>query len=232
MIDPDSLLIGVVAHTSRLDMANHLVEQTAAQVFNVDDTHADNPADGVIACAANHRHVLEGLHALSTESDWCIVLEDDALPIDDFRIHAAAALEYVRSPVAGFYIARSGKALNPKPLERAYESGIAWAVAHHLVSAVAYAIHGSIIRTIVGRWQGYKPEMTVEYRLTDWAREARGNATPYAEPRFYYTIPSLVDHWDGQSIITPGVDGEVRKAWTLGVAANWDTPAVEYDPNW
>lgn len=229
MIDPDSLLIGIAAHVSRRDMAYELAERTRAHIVNVDETRAETTNEAVTACAQNHLAVLKALRAEATTKTWCIVLEDDALPVADFRTHAAAALEYAPHPMVGFYIGlMTNTHDNVTAREYARRNGFSWLVATHLISAVAYAIRGDVLQQAIDRYPGFPPETTVERRLTDWASERRGG-TFYGYPRFCFTVPSLVDHWDGDSIVSPGADGATRKAWWVGVADNWDTPEVEYD---
>lgn len=230
MINPDSLLIGIAAHTSRSERARALAARVQAQVLNIDDTRATSTHEAIVACAANHLTVLERLAELQPDrNSWCIVLEDDALPIAGFRAHAAVALAHAPQPIVGFYI---GRATNTEYNEIARtdvrEGGKAWLATFHLISAVAYAIRGDLLSSILDRYRDYAPEVTVERRLTDWAMEARGGAC-YGTPRFCFTVPSLVDHSGGESIIFPETDGEWRKAWWVGVAKNWDTSVVEYD---
>lgn len=226
VVDPDKLLIGVVAHDSRETTARTLTERVGAQVFNMDHCRARTQEEAVSACVANHLEVLRQLQERSTVwNPWCIVLEDDALPVDNFRIHAAAALYHVRSPLAGFYIGRAGANLNLKALERARRSGIAWAVSNHMNSAVAYAIRTDELPAIIDY---YRHDVgTVERRITNWAITRRSKV--FGEPRFYYTLPSLVDHAPGKSIVFDKADGDIRRAWCVGIA-DWNTPAVEYDP--
>ena len=227
------MLIGVAAHVSRLAMAQALARKVGAQVLNVDQTHAEAFDEKLSACVANHLAVIERLEALidwsKPDPPWCVVLEDDAIPVKDFRVHAAAALKHVPvTGMAGFYVARSGVALNEKPLKDAYDHGIRWFSAHHLNSAVAYAFRTTLLPGIIASFKRANPSDTVERIFTDYALQRRVNVG--SEPRFYYMIPSLVDHSTTQSIITPDVDGEVRRAWKFGVADDWATPSVDYDP--
>lgn len=229
MTTADSLLIGIASHSSRRSVAQGLAHRVDAQVLNVDDTQDATFEEAVAACAANHLQVLRQLQCLVIDRTWCIVLEDDALPVADFRIHAAAALSHVPSQLAGFYIGIAGAALNLEALQNARTQGVAWATSNHLVSAVAYAIRSDILPAVIGRWNdNCNPETTVEGRITTWSHERRGGSS---YPRFYYTVPSLVDHSTADSIIFPGSDAEYRKAWCVGVATDWGTPTVEYDPD-
>lgn len=228
MTGPDGLRVGVAAHTSRIGMARELADRVGADVLNVNGHEGGSREDAIIACAANHLQVLRRLWRSVAGHEWLVVLEDDALPIPDFRVHAAAALSCAPSPVIGFYINRAGTAHNLAMLCRAGATGAAWMVANHLVSAVAYAVRADHVLGLLDMYTQLGYERTVEERLTYWAAGHR--RTVYGEPRFYYTMPSLVDHAVGESIIFPEVDRQIRRAWRVGFASDWDTPAVEYDP--
>lgn len=221
MIDPSSLLIGVVAHRSRLRMAEALAEKTQAQVLNVDQTNASNQDDSVTACAANHLTVLRRLQSMVAGDTWCIILEDDAQPIDDFRVHAAAALKHAPTHLVGFYIGRAG---NIEALQTAQSLDRAWVMADYMISAVAYAVRADILTDLLADYPRYGPTPTPEVRFTDWCRSKGW--------WFCYTVPSLVDHNDGDSLIfTENNTYEIRqmrKAWRVGVANNWNTTILTY----
>lgn len=227
-MEPHDLLVGVAAHVSREEMAYGLVDRVEADFLNIDKGDARTRTDAITYCAANHLAVLRGLQSVARDHLWCIVLEDDAEPIADFRTHAAAALGYAQSPIVGFYINRAGTAHNLKMLQQARATGAAWMVTNHLVSALAYAINVNALDEIICRYVKCGYDRTVEGRLTDWAGEKRRFL--YGEPRFYYTMPSLVDHSVVESLIHPEIDAQIRRAWSLGFVTDWDTPAVEYDP--
>lgn len=221
-IDPASLLIGVVAHSSRLGMAEALVHQTQAQVLNVDQTCTTDKDLKYIACANNHLTVLRRLQAKVMGPTWCIILEDDAWPIKDFRVHAAAALQYAPSQLVGFYVGRAG---NVEAMRLAYSLHRAWALADHMVSAVAYAVRSEMLDVLVANYTIlHEPTATPEQRITRWMRTNR--------LWFSYTVPSLVDHSDGESLIFAENNSldmrRIRRAWMLGVAPNWNTDTHQY----
>lgn len=224
-VDPDKLLIGVAAHVSRFDMAHALAKQVGAQVLNVDEGNHDVYEDRLAACAANHLAVLQQLGDLVIDHPWCIILEDDALPVEDFRKHAAAALTHAHCLV-NFYIGMARGDRNRDRLEGAVADGIAWFTSRDMNSAVAYAIRSDVLPSILNRFTSYGRDKTVEWRLTAWAAEQGGSE--YHEPRFYCTLPSLVDHADEKSIVFPGVNNAERRAWKVGIPDSWDTPAITH----
>ena len=229
-IDPASLLIGVVAHNSRLERARALAEQTQAQILNIDNTNTGDRGLKLIACANNHLEVLRqlqtlvvpnpGLHSIFGQR-WCIILEDDALPVNAFRVHAAAALRYAPSQLVGFYIGRLG---NVTALELAQSVDKAWVMTDHMVSAVAYAIRSDVLDHLILQYPQHDPAASPEVRVTDWTR--RNNL------RFSYTVPCLVDHSDGKSLIFMENNTremrQLRQAWKVGTAPDWNTGVLQY----
>ena len=227
--NPDDLLIGIAAHASREAQARALTAQVGARVLHVNDCQPQSEHEAVAACASNHLLVLRQLLERATGShQWCVVLEDDALPVGNFRKHATEALSYVPY-LAGFYIGQASAECNRNPIEAALRGNIAWTWAPHMISAVAYAVRAGMLADLIRRWEVPPPEATVERRITDWSQERRGGSLR-SEPLFYYTLPSLVDHSAGGSLITPSADGGARTAWAVGVPPSWDTGAIPHDP--
>ena len=219
--------IGIAAHITREPMAMNLMDQVGAEVLNVDEVVGRKRQDAITACANNHLTVMRRLSELAKD-EWCIILEDDALPISNFRARAEDALRYARSPLIGFYIGRAGTPYNLGILQEAFSTETAWVVTNHMLNAVAYAIRSDVLQSVIDRYAGCSPAQTVEARISEWA--AGNRRFTYGEPRFYYTAPSLVDHWDGESLVNPDVDSQIRKAWAIGAPRNWNTPALEYYP--
>lgn len=218
-------MIGIAGHVSRESMALELKDRVQADVLNVDSTRGDH-IESVIACANNHLTVLERLHA-ACDDEWAIVLEDDALPVDDFRVHASEALRNAPEPAVGFYIGRvTATERNERSRQLALDSGVAWLRANHLISAVAYAISPEVLTDVIRFYRTLPPEATVEARLTQWATNRRSGGT---WPRFAYTVPAIVDHSDCDSIIFENADTPMRRAWRVGVPPNWATPVMDYD---
>lgn len=224
------ILIGIAAHSSRLDAANALRERTAAEILNIDNTQPSEQTslngaktEAVIACAENHLTVLCKLWNLAREHTWCIVLEDDALPIDNFRTHVANALNHAPCPVVGFYVGEAGSHYNLKARKQALETSKAWLIANDLLSAVAYAVYLPQLPSILNYYTACHRERSVEERFTGWATACRSSTC--GPPRFCYTVPCLVDHSEGASLI---FGNQIRRAWSVGVARDWDTQVEEY----
>jgi hypothetical protein len=225
------LAAGVVAHKTREQQANLLAEEVGAVVCNVDD--------GRLGCADNHLQVLGLLSLL--DADWCVVLEDDAIPVPNLLFHVKHALAHAPAPVVGLYLGSGNPSGQPQrrirqavvaaqvgsePSGRTDNEGWAWITADCLIGSVGYAIRASLVDGMVGDLAYRAGEFPL--RLSRWAQEW--------DIGVCYTVPSLVDHDDGvpigytaeefQRLRQTRVPGVWRKAWCFGTREGWDTPAV------
>jgi GR25 family glycosyltransferase involved in LPS biosynthesis len=214
-----SFAIGIVAHHSRIDQAKRLYDEVQADVIEIDDTNRK------LGCEANHRRVWQALSQIETE--WLVVLEDDAMPVSDFRNQLHQALTAAPTPVVSLYL---GRQRPPRWQDT---------IAHHTTKADANNAHwittdtalhavGLAIRTphahqylehIKHRNGWYPPDQA----LGHWARTV-GHAIAY-------TWPSLVDHLDIPTVIAEHRDGSERipgrKAWRTGGHQQWNSDVVE-----
>lgn len=207
--------IGVVAHTSRKQMADTLAEKVSAAIVAVDD--------GSLGCNRNHVQVWKYL--AEHDSDWTVVLEDDAIPVDDFRTQLHQALEYAPTNVVSLYL---GTGRPPQwqtrikdALAKAHANDACYIVTTHLLHAVAVAIKTPHIPHMLAHAEA-KRYLPIDEAISNWAR--LHNRNPIA-----YTVPSLVDHADGLTLVKHR-DGsprnKPRKAWTVGTRSTWTTQAV------
>jgi GR25 family glycosyltransferase involved in LPS biosynthesis len=222
------LAVGIVAHPDRDEMATELGKSLSAEVASFDTRALGKTTD--MACAINHIVVLDWLlHAAS----WIVVLEDDAVPVKDFRFHVKQAVTHAPSPFVSFYLG-TGNAVSEtqQQIRRAVgiarDNGDAWIVGDCLIGSVGYAVRGDVAEDMVefiDSRAGRGEELPL--RISRWAQD-RGH--PVA-----YTMPSLVDHDDGESIGRPyRSDFPKRKAWYHGTRDNWNTKAtlLGYCPTW
>lgn len=217
----DRIAVGIVAHESRRAAADRLAGLTDAEIVHVDD--------GTLGCARNHLAVLGLLAGYDTE--WSVVLEDDAVPVGDFRTQVMRALVHAPAPLIGLYMGTgnpSGQVQRQMSaaLMVAERRKLGWISADCLIGSVGYVIRTSLI-----------DQMLPELDVTNTAAEAR-----YARVEFplglsrwaqnwgmpiAYTMPSLVDHADDTPIgYRPDEPRSVRKAWRWGIRTNWATQAV------
>jgi hypothetical protein len=217
-----TIAVGIVAHDSRAATARALRRDVGAVAVNVDD--------GTLGCEGNHVAVLRAL--AYRHVDWCVVLEDDAQPVHDFRFHVKAALGCAPAPIVGLYL---GYSENPGTEQRtgqavhmAMENNWAWIIGDCLVGSVGYAVRIRLVKPMLDAVVQVGYELPL--RITRWAQEAGVDIC--------YTVPSLVDHADLPStdctLDAQDMPAVERKAWQFGKRDNWDTPAVPlgYCPGW
>jgi hypothetical protein len=224
--DNSAVQIGIVAHVNRTDMASDLQRKTAAEVIKVDDAEFDSILEGTRRCAENHIRVLELLHDLAAGNEWCVVLEDDAVPVPGFRTELAAALSSAPSPVVGLYLGMG----NPsgqiqRDIRQALDRAGAWITADYFISSVAYAIRANLIPPMLAFIKQRDEELPL--RISRWVQD-QGTLTAY-------THPSLCNHADTESVIYPGIPLQERRklprvAWEWGTRRSWNTEAVHLPP--
>lgn len=205
------IAIGVVAHTARSAQAKALANQVHADFISIDN--------GTLGADDNHEHVQNHLANLPTS--WSLILEDDAVPVDDFRAQAHAALVMAPSPIVSFYLGRKRpvhwQRRIGKAVEQAQELDAHWIVSTHLLHAVGYAIRTELIPSLLD----HMTVLPIDQHIGSWARHYGHTVS--------YTHGSLVDHDDGPTIVehpdgqprTPG-----RKAWAIGGHDRWTTTSV------
>lgn len=214
-----STAVGIVAHQTRLDQAKHLFDLVGADVMMIDDDTLR------LGCAANHTRTWAALltdHA--DNADWLIVLEDDAVPCDDFRHQLASALAVAPAPYVSLYLGRGF----PRHWQTRYQETIdaagpntCWATTSgYMLHAVGIAARIDMVPGMLKHL-----EQTIGVPVDQAiGQHARNTQQPVA-----YTLPSLVDHADGPTIHIHQ-DGQDRPpgrtAWTTGTRHTWTNQAI------
>jgi len=217
-----------MAHPRRRDMALALVDElTDVESHSSPLVVFDDGWNGEIATGLQAWSLAEWV-AADIGAEWCVVLQDDAVPIQDFPQHAAAALAHAPQTAVSFYVGagRPRQKLVREAIDLASMRRAAWLEHRDLLWGVAVAM----------------PTADVSGLLA-WAKGVGGGGTP--RPRSYdlligaywrqlgvpvrYTWPSLVDHDDRTPSLllhdrTPS--SGPRVAHYVGVPERWDTPAV------
>jgi hypothetical protein len=217
------MLIGIVAHVRREHLVDSLIRETQPDVIRWDDG-----IPSVKGCADNHIRVLSEFNRqVSVRHRWCVVLEDDSRPVSDFRHQLDMALARAQTPLVGLYL--GGGNLN-FPTQRAMEMAVAkafeshWITADWFCSGVAYAVRSTRLPALVTAIS----EMAgpLDRRINLWARKT-GVQTWYAQP-------SLVNHKDGVSVISPNLRIPPRQAFRFGPRAEWNssTTRMEHAEPW
>jgi len=194
------------------------MDATAASHLSMDD--------GTLGCNANHKQVWRWL--AETDSEWSVVLEDDALPagFGQFRTHLAKALTAAPTPLVSLY--RGHNVNNPayetagmNASRAADHAGAHWITSDLLLHAVAVAIRTDLIPDMLTHLGMLPPQFAIDEAISHWARAAGIKAA--------YTWPSLVDHADTYTLFRhpdklPRPKGRV--AYEVGTRSHWDSEAV------
>lgn len=159
---------------------------------------------------------------------WATVIEDDAVAVTGFTRHLADALATAEqmypnpgSAIVSLYVgtSRPDRRTVSRAVAKAEETGASWLVSARLRWGVGVSVHASQIPSLLTGYRARK--VPSDQRVSDWA-ERRGI-------KVLHTYPSLLDHSDGQPLITTRHDGqprtEQRVAHRFGVPA-WNTIQV------
>lgn len=157
-------------------------------------------------------------------ADWYVALEDDAMPIDGCRDQLEMALAACPAGICGLYV--GGPPIYPPSrrssvcdvLKRADEADAHFILAPVLLHAVGYAIRADLVPDIIANVSG--PHW--DAALSEWTER---NGVDVA-----HCHPSLVDHADGEPVITERVGSSARgrrKAHRVGTRKTWTSRSVE-----
>lgn len=210
--------IGIVAHQARADAAHELQTQAHAAYLSMDN--------GTLGCEGNHRKVWTYLSKQQT--DWGVVLEDDALPTPGFNTQLDQALTAAPTPIVGLYLGDPSYWGNDWPQRsnsirhaaaQADHTDACFITTQHLIHGVGIAIHTDLIPDMLAHTQGTKRPF--DYAITDWCNTTHLHIS--------LTWPSLVDHADGPTLINHQ-DGrqrrKPRKAYRCGTRTEWTSKTV------
>ena len=211
--------IGIVAHESRLGKANNLFHEIQADRIFIDD--------GTLGCEGNHRWAWSEVCRNAADEEFLVVIEDDALPCNDFREQLDAALAKAPTDIVSLYLGRSRpiqwQEFVRQAVSHANSENACWITANAMLHAVGIAMRGpELVESMLNRTS----QMTrpIDDRITMWCRQFGHEVS--------YTFPSLLDHDD--DLPTTVVDRQVRApgrvAWKVGTRARWTRHAVRLRP--
>lgn len=210
-----SIGIGIVAHVKRYNAARTLRTEVGAQCVSWDY--------GCLGASANHLSVWRVLADLDTE--WSIVLEDDALPVKDFRTEVAKALDVAPTPVVSLYLGTGSpkcwQTHITRGLAQAQRKGAHWLVCRNMLHAVGIAIRTPLVPNMIRgtQWR----TAPIDERITAWSVKTLGTQ------HVSYPVPSLVDHADWPTLINHP-DGQRRVAKRVahqcGTRDKWNDRAI------
>lgn len=217
--------IGVVAHISRLEIAEDLADKVNAEFMTVDT--------GELGAGRNHEKAWQWLEG-SGGGEWSVLLEDDAVPIASFRKELKAALFNAPSPIVSLYLGRGRPPHWQDSIGSVITSQACWLLANELLHHVGVAIRTHLVDDMLTR-------LAADHDYV-WGKlpidEAIGRWVRYRDRKVAYANPSLVDHnfrlpttIDKHVSQHPQDDGarhalQQRKAWKLGTR-QWDRTFAE-----
>lgn len=205
--------VGIVAHIDRTLMAEQLADTTGALVISYDD--------GTLGATLNHINTWKRLADEPTE--WALVLEDDAVPVDDFTHQLEQALTVAPTPIVSLYLGRQRppqfQDLIPPAIDTAAECDAHWLVSRQLFHAVGYAVRTDLLHDMLTHLNETEP---IEAAITSWVHRRYR--------RVAYAWPSLIDHADTETLIDHP-DGELRPpgrvAWETASRDHWNNITVD-----
>lgn len=202
--------IAIVAHVDRTAEAIALDDKVESLGVSFDD--------GELGCEGNHRKVWDWHTTAGPCHDWAVVLEDDALPVDEFREQLSAALDVAPAPIVSLYLGTG----YPPHWQNRIQSVLAHTSAHWLLcSSLLHAV-GVAIRTDLLPELAIPEGLPIDNAISNWAK-AHGHLVAYS-------VPSLVDHADTTPLVPLNGHNrrertEPRHAHRIGTRPLW-TPRI------
>lgn len=213
--------IGVVAHHSRHERATRLADHLDAEVVAVD-------YDGKLGAGANHERCYQWL-VESDQAPWSVVLEDDAIPVKNFRDQLSRVLESAPTGLVSLYLGRTRPAHYQPSIAQVIARDENFLLCDELLHHVAVAIRTPLIPALLTHLRANRRyrtgRMPIDEAVGVWARKA---SIPVA-----YCHPSIVNHNIALPTVIarhvsqhPGETGErpvteVRQAWAFGTRPVW-----------
>lgn len=201
-----------MGHVDRREMAYNLHSQVEAEYLSIDAGDYGENVNGDTTWRM----------LAASDAEWSIVLQDDAVPIRNFRQHAAEALTMAPPTAVSFYVGtcrpRADRVQYAVDLAKSVDAS--WLVGNTLLWGVGVAIPTRLIEPMLTFVKDngfpYDARIGTFFRRTDTA--------------IRYTWPSLVDHADGVSILDQQGHRKPREcprvAHQVGVPPAWDGPVV------
>lgn len=212
-----NISVAIVGHPDRQNLIDPLSRavQPDAVVMDVNG----------IGCGANHLRAMSQAygHAVEHFKDWIVVLEDDAIPVPNFRAQAESALRCAPTRLVSFYLGINHPFQYQYGFSRAVKEPVCWIMHPYMRHAVAYAIGTQYVPSL--------REHIAPLIETNWAPD--DSISQYAKETKHlvsYTNPSIVDHLDQPSVIQHRTHLGIpvtaqplaRKAHRFGVPETWN----------
>jgi hypothetical protein len=211
--------IGVMSHPDREAWVRELIQRGLADTV-VTDHHG---------WGENVTGNMTWQLLAQTGAEWAIVLQDDALPVQNFREHATEALASVSifAGAVSFYVGTSRpisvQAGLAEAMAHADENLIPWLYSERMLWGVAVAMRVADIPSYL-EYSELHPNELYDTRIGNWVVTSRGKSV-------WYTHPSLVDHRDGPSLLHAHSTELPRHAHRVGLPeGGWGGGCIRIPP--
>lgn len=178
----------IVGHTSRLDEVDRLVSHLGAEGVS-SNIWIDN---GFFGEWKNHVRALK--HAAESDSEYAVILQDDAMPVNDFTEAVNDVIDNRPDSLISLYVGtsrpREQQVLDAVDL--AERDRACWMKANTLLWGVGIIVPVPLISPLLAEAQS-GPKLPYDQRL--------GRANGVLGRDVYYTWPSLVDHHDIPTVV-------------------------------
>lgn len=202
-----------MAHISRAQLANNLLEQLDRPVDVVYDT--DPPSRDTEQRWATGRRAWEA--AADVGADWSLVLQDDAVPCQDLIAGLEAALSHLDRPAVVSAYLGAGRPV-PNQVARAVriaeDRHESWAQMVFCYWGVGICLPTEVVPDML--------EWATAYRRRNYDTRVGQYVLKVLRWPAMYTFPSLVDHLDAPSLVTHSSPGRVAARFLQGSALDVD----------
>jgi hypothetical protein len=222
--------IGLVAHHTRWDRAQNLAEYLKADVVALD-------YDGKVGAGRNHEICYEWL--AESGAPWSVLLEDDAVPIKNFRQELDRVLQAVPpgTGVLSLYLGRwrppHWQASIAQVISRDEHFFLASELLHHVAVAIRTPLIPLMLDHIRADRRYQIGKLPIDEAVGGFARAA-GMPVAYSHPSIVNhdtTLPTVIGRHVSQHPTETGhrPRTEFREAWAFGTRRDWQ-PSVARIP--
>jgi hypothetical protein len=199
------LSCSIMAHRSRADLVEELCAALDRDVPVAWDPNYETSKD-----PERRWHTGSLAWQLAEEdSDWHIVLQDDAMPVPDLLAGLEKGLEYVTEPCV---VQPHIGARKPHPgrvnrlTQKGDRYGAAWLTSDYMLWGIAVCMPTGVIPDML-EWSGRQKGRAYDRRIANYFRDRLGWQT-------WHTWPSLVEHRPGPSLCGHGpYDRSAHRMW-------------------
>lgn len=216
-----SISLAVVGHPDRKSLVDKLNQKIDPDAICMDTQK--------IGCGLNHFRAIQQAygHAVEHYRQWIVVVEDDCIPVPDFRTHAEEALQYAPTNLVSFYLGINHPSQFQYNFSKAVKEQVSWIIHPTMRHAVGYAVK---VECVPSLQESMSPLLE-----RNWAPDdAISEYAKSHEHMVSYSNPSIVNHLDIPSVIQKRthlglpVMGKplARKAHRYGVPKRWDSSYI------